>query len=348
MSCIFHRSKTLPFLLKVLFPICLGMAVIAFMYCREFKLHQLLSWSFTMSGLLSVALGFMLIGIKDCSLSLRYRLLCSPDNLSWKSAFKTNYLCEFTSAITPSSIGGSALIMIYLYREGISAGRSTAVMVSTLFLDEMFFVLACPFCFLLFPSEKLFGLSVQLSSCLQYTFTFVYILIVAYSLLLYTALFRKPEFIRKVITALQKIPFLKRYKESFSKFTADLETSSKEMKIQSLQFWMKASCATIIAWTTRFAVACALFLPYADVWKQTIILGRQLIMWIVMMITPTAGGSGISEYLFTQYFSDLSVPQKEIIFITCFWRIITYYSYLLVGICIMPSWIRNGNEKKLH
>ena len=44
-----------------------------------------------------------------------------------------------------------------------------------------------------------------------------------------------------------------------------------------------------------------------------------------MMITPTPGGSGVSEYLFTQYFSDMSVAAGDILFITCFWRILTYY-----------------------
>ena len=71
---------------------------------------------------------------------------------TWRQAFRVNMLCEFTSAVTPSAVGGSSLIVLFLNKEGINAGRSTALTISCLFLDELFLVLACPFALLLFHS----------------------------------------------------------------------------------------------------------------------------------------------------------------------------------------------------
>jgi uncharacterized protein (TIRG00374 family) len=334
------RAKTSSVLLKVLLPAGLGLGVTAIMYCREFDLGAIIHFPFTATGLWSILFAILFLGMKDFSLAWRYRLLCEPAHLTWKSAFRTNYLCEFTSAITPSAVGGSALIMAYLYREGVSAGRSTAVMISTLFLDEMLFVTMCPLCLMVFSPGALFGLPTGLSSGLRYTFSIVYILIAIYAFMLYVALFRNPAIIRNLLSALLRLPFLKRYEQRVSLFTQDLEACSREMKSQSVWFWIKAFCITAWAWLSRYAVACALFFPFVGMSRQVLILCRQFIFWVVMMITPTPGGSGVSEYLFTQYFSDMSVAAGDILFITCFWRILTYYVYLFVGFCILPTWMK--------
>lgn len=47
-------------------------------------------------------------------------------------------LCEFTSAVTPSVVGGSGLTFIYLNREGVTMGRSLFAMFGLLLADEAF------------------------------------------------------------------------------------------------------------------------------------------------------------------------------------------------------------------
>lgn len=60
-------------------------------------------------------------------------------------------LCEFTSAATPSAVGGSSLIAVYLHKEGLTGGEGTSIMIANLFLDELFWVShvwRCLSCFL--------------------------------------------------------------------------------------------------------------------------------------------------------------------------------------------------------
>lgn len=64
---------------------------------------------------------------------------------------------EFVSAVTPSSVGGSSFIFLYLNREGLSGGRSTTVMLLSLFLDELFICLGCVLVVLAYPFDALFG-----------------------------------------------------------------------------------------------------------------------------------------------------------------------------------------------
>lgn len=70
-------------------------------------------------------------------------------------------------------------------------------------------------------------------------------------------------------------------------------------------FWISAFGATVFSWTSRFLVVNALLLAFSPVTgKQLLAFGRQFILWIVMTVSPTPGGSGFSEYMFSQYYAD--------------------------------------------
>ena len=70
-----------------------------------------------------------------------------------------------------------------------------------------------------------------------------------------------------------------------------------------------------------------------------------LILWMVMVVSPTPGGSGISEYAFKEYYSDIFYSTSAIIFVTLVWRIISYYLYLVLGLIIIPNWIKKSFSK---
>jgi hypothetical protein len=67
-----------------------------------------------------------------------------------------------------------------------------------------------------------------------------------------------------------------------------------------------------------------------------------------MVISPTPGGSGVSEYAFKEYYSDMfssKFSNSAIIFVTLIWRIISYYLYLLLGLLVIPNWIKKSFTK---
>ena len=67
---------------------------------------------------------------------------------------------------------------------------------------------------------------------------------------------------------------------------------------------------------------------------------RQLILWIVMTVSPTPGGSGVSEYMFRVYYADFFTIGGMALLVAFIWRMITYYMYLFIGVCILPGWLR--------
>ena len=75
------------------------------------------------------------------------------------------------------------------------------------------------------------------------------------------------------------------------------------------------------------------------------VFGRQFVVWVVLMVSPTPGGSGVSEWLFTNYYGDLVGSLSAALLIAMLWRILSYYIYLVTGACLAPSYFRKQSDK---
>jgi len=335
-----------PFTLtQILIPVLIGIVVIGWLFLSEFDPKSFKGISFNLTSFGFILLAFVFMMGRDFGMIWRFRLMTSKD-LSWRQAFNINVLNEFTSAVTPSAVGGSSLIILFLNKEGITVGRSTAIMISNLFLDELFFILICPVIFLFVPLHELFNASSVITSTIGVVFWSVYSVLFVWTFILFIGLFRRPDLIAKLFLLLFKLPFLRRWHDNIATFTETMVNASKEISKRSFGFWAKAFATTALSWSSRFLVVNALFLAFTPFNNQLIIFGRQLLLWIVMVVSPTPGGSGISEFAFKEYYNDIALGSGPILVITIIWRLISYYLYLLLGVLVIPKWIKKSFSKK--
>ena len=335
-----------PFTLtQILIPVLIGIVVIGWLFLSEFDPKSFKGISFNLTSFGFILLAFVFMMGRDFGMIWRFRLMTSKD-LSWRQAFNINVLNEFTSAVTPSAVGGSSLIILFLNKEGITVGRSTAIMISNLFLDELFFIFICPVIFLFVPLHELFNASSVITSTIGVVFWSVYSVLFVWTFILFIGLFRRPDLIAKLFLLLFKLPFLRRWHDNIATFTETMVNASKEISKRSFGFWAKAFATTALSWSSRFLVVNALFLAFTPFNNQLIIFGRQLLLWIVMVVSPTPGGSGISEFAFKEYYNDIALGSGPILVITIIWRLISYYLYLLLGVLVIPKWIKKSFSKK--
>ena len=160
---------------QVLLPICFGLVVIGWLFLSEFNPDVFFTFDFTIVSTMFIMLAFLLMLLRDFGMMWRFRLL-TDNALTWKQAFHINVLSEFTTAVTPPAIGGSSLVVIFLTKEGINAGRSTTIMFVNLFLDELFFILMCPLIFLFIPIKELFNSSSVIVSTFGVVFGSLYVI----------------------------------------------------------------------------------------------------------------------------------------------------------------------------
>ncbi len=290
-----------------------------------------------------ILLAFVFMIGRDGGQMWRFRIL-SKNELGWTEAFRVNMLCEFTSAVTPSAVGGSSLIVLFLNREGINAGKSTTLMISCLFLDELYLTVACPIMLFLIPFNDLFGSVAIFSDGMKILFFVVYGCIALWTLVLYIALFKRPDIVKNLLMTLFGFAWLKKWRGAIEELTDNLILSSHEISREPLSFWLKAFGATTISWTSRYLVVNALLLAFTTSAHHFLAFARQLVLWIIMIISPTPGGSGVSEYMFNVYYADFFSIAGMALLVAFIWRIITYYMYLVIGVIILPKWI--GTFKK--
>jgi uncharacterized membrane protein YbhN (UPF0104 family) len=57
-------------------------------------------------------------------------------------------------------------------------------------------------------------------------------------------------------------------------------------------------------------------------------------------MSPTPGGSGVAEYVFGELMSPLGGSVVLTLGLALVWRILSYYSYLIIGSVILPRWLK--------
>lgn len=333
-------------LLRVAAPVIIGAVVFVWLFHDDFSADtwKVVKWDET--SILAIALAWLCMIGRDFGLTWRFKALTAGD-LTWVNAARVDLMCEFTSAITPTAVGGSAMGMVYLNHEGISFGRAAILTMTTLFLDELFFVLACPVIFLFLPDKALFGFtSGAFGEGIRVAFWLVYSGLVVWTAVLFIGIFVRPQAVRHIFMKIFSLKWLKRWQDSVDRMTQNLVATSDDLRGRPLRWWASVFGATALSWCSRFLVVNALFSGFAPHAPQLTIFCRQFVIWVVLIVSPTPGGSGLSEWLFTEYYGDLAGGAGVALVLALLWRLVSYYIYLILGLCILPSFLTRRKPSK--
>lgn len=338
---------------RILWPVLIGLAVVAFLFLRGFdrEAFNAIQWD----RMAAFWIGMALVGmvIRDWAYIYRLRLL-TDKKLSLSQSLQVILLWEFGSAATPSSVGGTTLAIFLLSKEKVSPGRSTAIVMLSVFLDELFFILTIPLLYLLlghaliFPTDEALAHSSsgELYGVLLLWFIIAFIIYVGYTLILAYGLFINPLGLKKLIYRVFKLRFLKRWQKGAIRAGTDIIIASDEIKRKNPLYWAKAFIATAISWTGRFIIVnCILMIIIGGGLDHFLIFGRQVVMWIIMSISFTPGGSGLAELSFATFLAEW-VPKGLDGTLSLLWRIISYYPYLFIGVILLPRWVKRVFKKK--
>ena len=338
---------------KIIWPIIIGLSVALFLLLRNFDIDAFKSIQWTPESTLWILLAVVMVALRDVGYMHRIRVLTDHD-LSWRKSFDVIMLWEFASSITPSIIGGTAFAFFLLIREKISAGRATAIVLVTAFLDEAFFILLTPIFFLwlgadvMFPALNVGGLAESLGGGkIIYAFAAGYILLLVYTLLLLYGLFINPRGLKWIVTKVSNIGFLRKWKDNAESLGDEIIIASNELRSKGVNFWMHTFGATVLSWTARYLVVNCIILAFnsAGLYDHLVIYGRQLVMWIIMLIPITPGGSGVAEIVFPAFLKEF-IPLGLAASLALLWRLLSYYPYLFIGAVLLPRWLRRVYTKK--
>ena len=312
---------------------------------REERITDVLSqinWS--SSTLLWLFIALLCMVGRDFFYMWRIRLL-TTGQLNWKKSFSVIMLWEFASALSPGVVGGAAVAMFILNREKIALGRSTAIVIITTMMDNLFYVMMIPITFLFINHVDLFPTHYSGSGAIQVVFWSGYSVIAAAAVLLFLAIFVWPHLSKNILKTLFSIPFLTRWKDSAVKTGEDIVITSAEMRKESYLNWVKVYLVTCGSWISRYLVINAILQAFLNLslYDHALILGKQFVLWLFMLISPTPGASGIAEYAFGELLVSFSGSALLLAGMAVIWRLISYFPYLFIGAWILPRFL---NKKK--
>lgn len=334
---------------RILLPIFIGLSVTGYLLYREFEPDSFDFISFTGWSVFWLILSFVLMAFRDFGYMLRIRILTNNE-LTWRKAFNVIMLWEFTSSITPSAIGGTSVAIFFVNKEGIRVGRSTAVVMVTSFLDELYFILTFPIILLLLGRSDIFVLDSSAAVIPWYQNEFFLLALGGYTIkLLYTlvlsyGLFINPRGLKWLLLMIFKLPIIRKWRPQANESGTDLIQTSREFSGWPFRKWLKAFGATFFSWTARYWVVNTLIITFFGIkwlgWEDHLhVFAKQLVMWIMMLISPTPGGSGFAEYVFKEFLAAF-IPVGTGIAMAFLWRMISYYPYLFIGTFLVPRWIK--------
>lgn len=339
---------------RILMPIGLGVAVVSYLLWKQFDVHEFNKISFSKALVAGVFMSIFFMIIRHLFYALRLRIL-TKGYFSWKKCIELIFIWEFSSAVSPTSVGGSAVALFVLSQENLSAGKTAALIIYTVIMDTLFFFLSIPLLFLLLGPSILGPEVVSFSTigALGTTLVTGFIIMMAYGLLFFYGVIVNPLQTGKIISWFTRLPLLKRFERSGIQLTEDLKLASTEIKAQPMSYHLGVFVSTAGAWICRFLLLSSLIYAFVPALQtinfmdQLMLYARQNTMYIIMAISPTPGGAGITEVVFGKFLSDF-VPEGISIIIALIWRIMTYWLYLFAGVVIVPNWLRARiKERKL-
>ncbi len=332
---------------RIIWPIIFGLGVSVILIFNSFSEDTFSFIDFTWQTLFYILLAFAMMAIRDLAYIYRIVVL-SEYQLSWRQAFNVIMLWEFSSAISPSVVGGTGPAIFFLYKEGLSGGKSTAVVLTAILLDEIFFLLTVPLVYIIYGNNIFPPESIKINEIL-FAFYGGYIAILVYTLFLIYALFVNPILFKSFISWVFLFPILIRWRSRARKSANQLIRTSIAISKKPLKYWFKSFVATIFSWTARYWVVNFMLLAFFheryNLYDHFLLFGRQLSMWIILLVSPTPGGSGVAEYIFSDFLGDFIGNEAWFAPLALFWRMISYYPYLIIGVIILPIWLKRIFKK---
>lgn len=309
----------------------LGMAVVIY-YTYTPGIFEHLAFK-RLPGLL---IALMVSGMRVWFSAAKIRYLANKE-VSWLAAFRIVLVWDFTSAITPSSIGGAPMATYAMSKEDLALGKSTAIILYAMLLDMFWFALVIPV--LVISGFYLAVIPPNIGWVGEGVMFMIYFALLSYASFLTYAVLVNPAILKKFIKIIFRLPFLKRFRSKMEREAEVLEQTSHELKDKPMSFLFKAFILSSMSWLCRILLPTIVVLSFLPA-DAVLSFFRSMAMNLAGLFMPTPGGSGGMEGLFALFQGPL-MSKKGFIGISVFmWRFISYYISIGLGM-MATTWYLN-------
>jgi len=324
----------------------ISLAIFLYFFLYENGLHQLISvlkvinisWIIAAIALMFVYWTLEVFIIHELS-----RLLFLEQKFS--SSIKAAMVGQLYASITPLQTGAQPAIYYVLENEGIDPASASSIVVMKFIIHQTILTIYSFIIIILKYNYFISKISGIFYLCL---IGFIFNLVIILTAVMFSI---NKKFTKILLLGgikfLCKIKLIKNCQKSITKIEKDLDKFHDNAIFIAKNYKVVLRVAIIntaqltVFYVIPYLIYRSFNLASADLWNM---LAAQTLVMLIVSITPLPGGSGGAEggfiFLFKMFFKENILPGVLL------WRIITYYSCIIIGSLFTIHLPKNSNSYK--
>ena len=267
-----------------------------------------------------------------------------------KKCFALNYkmiaVGRYWDCITPMSTGGEPSQILYLSKNGTDAGTALFIPVARYVIFQISWIIVSLFATVY--ASRVYG-ETNLVSIVSYIgFAFNLLLLVGIWFLSVSKKLGK-ILVAKSLKLLQKMRIIKNYEKQYEKVMKTVSNFQSAMRVytKNIKQFIWFIFLQVLQLILNFLIPYFIYLMLGgtpDATMAVTICVYSILIELASSVTPLPGGTGMNEVSFTIIFSEI-FPNGTVFWGLIFWRIMSYYIYIIQGLFVSTYDYIWGNKK---
>ncbi len=313
---------------RIAWPIILSLVVLGVIAAFTFEPAEFVS---IVSGVNPWMIGLALVTVFVRIYIGGWRLdYISRGKLGRSGGIRGQLAWDFFSNVTPSAIGGAPFAAVYIAQDKkINVGESTALMLFTMLLDQLWFALTIPL--VLGASLVMEVIPAKLGHVGMAGFMLYFVGILAWVVLFGYSTFVRPDILRKFANWIFRFRWLRRFKDRVDQEMTLLRDRAQLLRSQRAGFYLNGMLLTVGTWAARYLLLLFIVWSFVPDFDKLLLLFRTAAMTLGSLIMPTPGGAGGIEGLYALFIGPL-IPAAVLVPTLLVWRFLAYYIFVGLGV----------------
>lgn len=301
-----------------------------------------------------LALAISCFLISELCITIRLFVLSKKFNKksSFEGCLKSEFVCQYYSKITPFAVGGQPFQVYVLNRHGIKANNAITTVSCNYVSQKLVYWFVALFMMATIGTNALVkdlsGSAFKVTMILAGVSLGFMSIFLTFVILVCVNKQIASKLVAFIIKILNKMKIVKDRKKMYFKIMRPALSFQHKMKVffTSKKFALLTLLFSLFIYLTQCCIpACIYFIfkPFniTMFWQ---LLSIAVIIQLSFGVNPIPGGTGVAELSFYAVFT-LLIDKSLVFWALIIWRVLTYYIYLAIGLCIVVYDYSYGNRK---
>lgn len=294
-----------------------------------------------------IVIAFLALVVISETLACSYLLKQSTGKWRMGLAFKVTQLGRYYDSVTPMAAGGQPFQITYLKTHGTPIHTSLSIPLAKYVFSQIAWVIISFVCLIISWTDSSYGTFVSVASIIGFVLSFIMLFVTLFLSICKTV---GRKLVVKTLKLLHKMKIVKNYDKQYEKITkyiSDFQDVMKQYAKSPKDFIIMlvlSLARNVFNYCIPFFVV-KFFIPDLQGGMFIRLFVMSCLVDLSSSFFPMPGGTGMNEISFSAAFTAVIGNSAYLAWVLIFWRVCSYYFYLLQGVMILSYDFAYGNRK---